>query len=151
MGKSAEYAEDLTKNSGLGQFMKYCFVGGFASLADVSIFYTMTGILEANHILSNTLSFSIGLLVNYFLSREWVFGQQTHKFTRDFVLFAIIGVIGLCISNLILYLLIDWAILFRLFAWADTGLLKLAAKLIAVFTVLFWNFAARKRFVFHTA
>jgi len=130
------------------QFLRYAVVGGIASVADVSLYYVAAGIFDANHLLANTLSFSVGLLVNYFLSREWVFNYSRHRFGRDFVLFAVIGVIGLGISSLILFLLVDMGILSGLLYFAGDDFIKLAAKLIAVLTVLFWNFFARKKIVF---
>ncbi|MCX7712007.1 MAG: GtrA family protein [Clostridia bacterium] len=141
----------LSKNDFLIQFLKYSVVGGIAAGVDISLFYTLTGMLSVNHLLSNIGSFTAGLLVNYFLSREWVFGQQQHHMSRDFTLFAIIGVLGLLLSNLILFVLIDCGLLQGLFPFAGSNVIKVAAKLTSVFIVLFWNFIARRKIVFHPA
>ena len=143
--------EKTNTNNLLKQFIKYSLVGGAAAVLDISIFYFLSAGLGLNYIFSNTMSFTIGVLANYLLSRGWVFGQHTHRFGRDFTLFLIIGVIGLFISNFILYILIDWGILYMLLAFAGDSFVKFTAKLIAVFIVLFWNFAARRKIVFHTA
>lgn len=140
-----------TDMSLLEQFMRYAVVGGIASVADVSLFYLSTGVLKVNHLLANTLSFTAGLLVNYFLSREWVFKYTQHSFARDFTLFAVIGAMGLGLSNLILYMLIDQGALNGLLRFMGNDIVKLTAKLIAVFVVLFWNFIARKAIVFRTS
>lgn len=151
MGKATEFIGGCIKKDVIRQFIRYLLVGGLASAADVSLFYIFTGIFGANHILSNTVSFTIGLLINYFLSREWVFGHSGHRVGRDFLIFSVIGVIGLCLSNLILYILLDCRILFLLLGFAGKNIVLFAAKLAAVLTVLFWNFSARKKFVFRSA
>ncbi len=133
------------------QFLKYAVVGGIAAVADIAVFYLLAGTLGINHLLSNSTSFIFGLLVNYFLSRQWVFGYSRHNFGRDFTLFAVIGAIGLGISNVILYILIDLGLLFKLLSFLGNDLVKLSAKCTAVFVVLFWNFFARKLIVFRVA
>ncbi|MCX7841958.1 MAG: GtrA family protein [Clostridia bacterium] len=133
-----------------GQFVRYSLVGGVAAAADISLYYMGTGILAFNHLLANTLSFSVGLIVNYFLSREWVFNHYEHKFGRDFTLFALIGILGLGISNLLLFILIDAGALRAVFSFMESNLLKLFAKIISAFVVLLWNFSARRIAVFRT-
>jgi putative flippase GtrA len=133
------------------QFFRYALVGGAASVADIAIYSYLTGSVMLHPILSNTVSFITGLLINYFMSRKWVFNQQTHNFRKDFSLFAVIGLIGLLLSNLILYILLDIGVLYNILFFLGDNFIKLAAKLVAVIIVLFWNFAARKRFVFSRA
>lgn len=132
------------------QFTKYAFVGGIAAAIDISVFYTAANILGINHIVSNTLSFVMGLIFNYYASSKWVFNKQNRSLLRDFVVFSVIGLLGLLLSNLILYVLVDWNILHTLLPFLSAGTIKLIAKLNAVAIVLFWNFAARKKLVFST-
>ena len=136
-------------NSLIVQFFRYGIVGGIASAVDISVFYIAVNLADINHLIANTLSFSFGLIVNYFLSREWVFNKKKHNARKDFLLFAVIGVLGLLLSNLILFILIDCNVLYKLLPVLDSNLTKLTAKLIAVFVVLFWNFIARKKIVFN--
>lgn len=134
------------------QFFRYAIVGGFAALADISVFYLAANIIGINHIIANTMSFIFGLLLNYFMSRVWVFNKQTQSMIRDFILFAVIGVIGLLLSNMILYVLVDLRLLYNIFAiilsFNGDNFTKISAKLVSVFIVLFWNFVARKKIVF---
>lgn len=133
------------------QFLRYSIVGGIAALIDIALFYIFANILLFNHLSANTTSFTAGLLVNYCLSRNWVFNSHSRRFLRDFLLFAVIGVVGLLLSNLILFLLIDAGLLSRILRFWSSNSIKLAAKLTAVFIVLFWNFIARKKLVFSIA
>jgi len=130
----------------LVQFFRYAIVGGIATIVDMLVFHFIANVIEWNHILANTLSFIVGLLVNYFMSRNWVFNKKESNFIKDFTMFAIIGVLGLLLSNAILYLLIDKRLIYTLLSVLklNEGMIKLSAKLIAVFIVLFWNFIGRK-------
>jgi putative flippase GtrA len=133
------------------QFFRYLIVGGAASVVDIGVFYFCASFLGINHLVANTLSFTLGLLINYFLSRQWVFNNKNHHLMKDFSLFALIGAFGLLLSELILFILIDLKVLQHFFSTMDTHLLKLVAKVCAVFIVLFWNYIARKKMVFKGA
>lgn len=132
-----------------GQFLRYAVVGGLASVVDVAVFTIGVNVLGINHLISNTISFISGLTVNYLLSRSWVFNKKTHNKT-DFFLFSLIGVIGLLLSEILLFFLIDSRILYYLLASSNDSLVKPAAKVAVMVLVLFWNFFARKKIVFST-
>ena len=130
------------------QFFRYALVGGLASIVDISIYNFLTNVTNMHPIASNSISFIFGLLINYYMSRKWVFNQQAYNFKKDFSLFAIIGVIGLILSNFILFVLLDTKLLYNILFFIGEDLVKLFAKLITVVIVLFWNFIARKKLVF---
>jgi len=137
-----------SNNNLLVQFLRYAIVGGIASILDVSLFLLSVNYLQIRHIPANTISFVSGLLVNYFLSRDWVFNQQKHNFKKDFISFSFIGIIGLLISNLMLYFLIDCRIIYVFLGYINTKALTFFSKLMTIIVVLFWNFTARRKFVF---
>jgi len=126
------------------QFFRYAIVGGTAAVVDISVFNIIANVFEKNHIFANTISFILGLLVNYFMSRNWVFNKSKNNFLKDFTLFTVVGFIGLVLSNIIMYLLIDMRLIYSVLTFPDEKLIKLSAKLVTVFIVLFWNFIGRK-------
>ena len=132
------------------QFVRSVMAGAAASVADISIYGIGVNLLGINHIVSNTFSFIFGLSVNYYLSREWVFNKKKRNTKRDFLLFSLIGIIGLLLSSVLLYILVDLGTLYYLLMTENSGLVKSAAKIFAVILVFFWNFIARKRVVFST-
>lgn len=138
----------LESNSFIVQFFRYAIVGGISAVVDISLFTLLANAFGMNHLAANTLSFIAGLLINYLLSRKWVFNKLTLDFGRDFLLFAIIGVMGLLLSNLILYILIDRRAMYSLLYFLSDGFIKTSSKIAATFIVLFWNFIARKKIVF---
>lgn len=135
-------------NNTMSQFLRYAVVGGIASLVDISVFSLGISLFRINHIVSNSMAFVFGLVVNYLLSREWVFNKKTHNVKRDFTLFSLIGFMGLILSNILMYGLVDTGLLYIMLASSNNNIVKTVAKLIVIFLVFLWNFIARKRIVF---
>ena len=135
------------------QFARYAIVGGISTVADISVFALFANTFGINYIISNTLSFVAGLFTNYYLSRSWVFNSSGGGFRKDFLPFTVIGVVGLVISNLLLFVFIDLNLINTLISqftnYNDLHTIRILAKSITVFIVLFWNFAARKKIVFN--
>lgn len=121
------------------QLLRYGFVGGVAFLADYGALYLLTDAIGLHHLLSAAIAFIIGLTVNYLLSISWVFrgNRKSNNALKEFIVFAIIGVIGLGLNELII--------------WAGTDLIGLhymLSKLISTAIVFFWNFFARRMTLF---
>ena len=129
---------DKTNNTFL-QLFRYTFVGGIAFLADFGTLFALTEFLNIHYLISAAIAFILGLTVNYFLSVKWVFNIRTvNNKLLEFWLFALIGIIGLGLNEL--------------FIWIFTDLLSiyyLLSKIITTAIVYFWNFLARKFFLFN--
>lgn len=120
------------------QLMKYGVVGGIAFVADYSLLYLLTEYCGLHHLLSAAISFVVGLIVNYVLSLRYVFKERSFKDKRmEFAAFAIIGIIGLLLNELILYVSADVC-----------GLHYMIGKVVSTLIVFFWNFLARKIVLF---
>jgi len=132
------------------EFFRYVLVGGIAFLVDFGVLYLSktlffphmghTGIL-----LAAALGFTAGLIFNYIFSLLFVFKQidenVKRRKIRSFVLFAVIGIIGLLITELCMY----------------AGVYMFGQKwylIVKIFTagiVLLWNYAGRKALIFKGA
>lgn len=115
------------------QFFRYIFVGGFAFLADAFTLWLCEKWM--NYMIAAAIAFVVGLAVNYALSIWFVFSESSKvkNKVKEFVVYGIIGMIGLLITEGIMYLFTD-----------VFGLYFLISKIIAAAIVLVWNFAARK-------
>ena len=136
-------------DDGFIQFFRFCFVGGVATIADMG-----TGVVVRN-LLPDTIAwdfglftltldaiagasgFIIGLVVNYLISIAWVFKRKDINRVKEFTVFAIIGIIGLCINTGVMEALGLWLT-------ANNNWMFLFKKLIATFVTLIWNFTGRK-------
>lgn len=123
----------ITKSSNTFiQFFRYIFVGGVAFLADGGSLFLITTI-GVNYLISVIFAFVIGLAVNYVLSKLLVFENSSVNGKIEFLVYGIIGVIGLGFTEIIMYVLTEIA-----------GLYFMVSKVIATIIVLVWNFVARK-------
>lgn len=127
-----------TKNSFL-QFFRYLFVGGIATIVDWGILFLLTDFVHLYHLVSAIIAFIAGLITNFFLSKLLVFKANEARVNpvMEFVSYAVIGVIGLGITELIMYLITNcWNIHYMI------------SKIIATIIVLIWNYLARKLIVY---
>lgn len=127
-------------NHGMVQFVRYGFVAVAAFAFDFGLLFVFTDFLHIFYVLSATMSFAISVVVNYFLSVAWAFGDRVERQrTTEIVLFIAICLVALALNDV--------------FIWLFTsvfGLYYLFSKLITVAIVFFWSFGAR-RLVFHSA
>ncbi len=122
----------------LVQLFRYGFVGGAAFLVDYGTLFALTEFAGLHYLLSATIAFILGLAVNYLLSISWVFnnGKLSNRLL-EFLVFALIGVIGLGLNTLIMYVSTD-----------ILGIHYMISKIISTILVFFWNFFARKYILF---
>ncbi len=127
-------------NNTLLQLFRYTFVGGFAFLIDFSTLYILTDYLKIYYLFSAGIAFILGLIANYFLSVKWVFNsRKVENRLMEFLLFTLIGLVGLGLNELFLWILTELFLIYYLLS-----------KMITTFVVYFWNFFARKIILFNT-
>ena len=122
----------------LTQFVSYVAVGGVAFVVDFGALYMLTEFFGLYYIASATAGFLLGLLINYLLCILWIFDfRAVEKASHEFGLFAAIGIAGLLLNNLLIYLLTESA-----------GFHYLISKMGAAALVLIFNFALRRQLLF---
>ncbi|MDR1820487.1 MAG: GtrA family protein [Methanobrevibacter sp.] len=120
------------------QFFRYIFVGGIAFVVDFGLLYILTEYLGIFYILSATISFIFGLIVNYILSLIWVFNKRKlNNRVHEFAIFTLVGIVGLGLNNLIMYFFTEILLVYYLFS-----------KIISQVFVLLWNFFVRRYALF---
>lgn len=130
--------KDKTSNTFI-QLFRYGFVGGIAFLVDFVFLYCLTEFVGLPYLVSAAISFILGLVTNYLLSTVWVFNQRvvTNR-SKEFIVFSVIGIIGLGFNELIMW-----------FGSSVLPLYYLLSKIISTVFVFFWNFFARKYILFN--
>ncbi len=144
------------------QFFRYCFVGGFAFVVDFGVMTLLVELLSLSPVWAATISFIAGLAVNYILSTFWIFKNSKIKNRlAEFAAFALIGVIGLLINDVIIWLFqsaLGSNLAFG--GWSDTvdGEMKYflfggvqyyhIGKIVSTIVVFLWNFFGRKFILF---
>lgn len=128
------------------EFLRYCIVGGISFLVDfglLSVFYHFvfneTGKFSLG--ISTAIGFIGGLIVNYILSIVFVFlnakEEKKGQDFKSFMIFAIVGVIGLVLTELGMHLGV------HVLLWN-----YMIVKIIVTALVLIWNYGMRKILIF---
>lgn len=120
------------------QVGRYFVSGGVAFLVDAGLLFALTEWAGLHYLVSSTISFSVGLVITYIFSIFWVFDNRTLKSKwAEFLVFVLIGVIGLVLTNFFLWIFTD-----------KLGLHYLLSKIITTVLVFIWNFIAKKSLLF---
>ena len=120
------------------QAIRFGFVGVVAFVVDFGTMLLLTERMHWNHFASSAVGFSLGLTLNYLLSIRWVFdNRQIESPKTEFALFTAIGVPGLAITELTL--------------WLGTHVMQIDYRVVrlgSLVLVAVWNFALRKAILF---
>jgi putative flippase GtrA len=120
------------------QFLRYLMVGGVAFVADFATLFLLTDVGGLYYLHSSAIAFLVGLAVNYILSIRWVFAQRAlDTWIYEFAIFAILGIIGLGLNQVLMYVFTDLA-----------NFHYLISKAVATIATLLWNFLSRKVLLF---
>ena len=124
----------MRNNNLISQFIKYFGVAIVGYVVDFGSLLICKELLGLHYLISASVGFTLGLVVVYLLSGRYVFGQSkiTSK-SREFLLFAGIGVVGLVILTLLMWLMTG-----------GLGISYIASKIAATVVVYIWNFFARR-------
>jgi putative flippase GtrA len=127
-------------SKGIHEFIRYAVASAAALALDVGSLWLFVEMFHVPYLVSGAVAFLVGLTVIYILSVYWVFDARVLSSRRaEFMLFALIGVIGLLLNEFMLWLFTE-----------RFGLFYMFSKLASVIVVFSWNFGARKWFLFRT-
>lgn len=135
------------------QFFRSLFVGGIATVADIGVLILFRELLGMSEKAAAVFGFIAGLTVNYVVSTLWVFAKAKVKNrVVDFIAFAVIGIIGLGLTQLIIAPFAVEGIFGEGYfvknavfgSIIPTDKYYIVGKLVATVLVYIWNFCARK-------
>lgn len=102
----------------------YGIIGSFTSFLDFCVFTLLCSKLSVFYLIANCISVLIGITTSFILNRAYNFKVKDHA-KRRFTIFLIVGLCGLGLSNIILFVGID---LFK----ANEVIVKFASILLVV-------------------
>ncbi len=128
----------LKNKENIYQLIKFIIVGAVNFLVDFGILTLLNKVFGWPLMISNTISYSCGVINSFMLNQYWTF-KQKHKFLSSrFAVFILINLLSLGVNNLAVH------ILGNLY-----GLSNIWAKLIATVFSFTVNFAGNKLLVFN--
>jgi len=99
---------DEMKNS-IAEFIKYSIYGAIATVINL-IFFVLFKRFGIHYISSNSLSYLIAVIVNYFLNKKYVFKTKSVSFRNlkcEFLKFFGVRMLSLAAENALLYMVVD--------------------------------------------
>lgn len=85
------------------QIFIYIFFGGLSTIIDIGIYSYLVHFLKISYLTSNAISASCGLITSFILNTFFNFKPKDDFFKR-FILFIIIGISGILLSQMLLWL-----------------------------------------------
>ena len=119
-------------------FILYGIIGCFTASLDFVVFSLLTGACNIHYIISNCLSVLVGISTSFFLNSQYNFKVKDNQ-VRRFSIFLFIGLCGLCLSNVILWICIE-----------VVGLNEIISKILSIILVVFFQFILNKYVTFKT-
>lgn len=119
------------------QIIKFGIVGGLAFLIDYGIMVLCKEIFKFDVLVAAGFGFTVSVIFNYIASVKWVFNvNENNSKSKQFITFIIFSIIGLIITEIIMYI--------------GTDIMKISyliVKVGATLIVMVFNFITRKLFL----
>ncbi|MFC1613181.1 GtrA family protein [Patescibacteria group bacterium] len=118
-------------------FFSYCVGGGMGAVVNLSLLYGLTEYVGIHYLISEAIAFFCATIVNYLYNKRFTFKNKSRQIAKQFFIFVIICFGGACLNLLILYILVHYF-----------NLWYMLAEVIAIFSVLFYNFSGHRMITF---
>lgn len=127
----------VVNNKLFKQILKFGVVGGIAFIIDYLVLIFCKEVLGIPVLISSAIAFTVSVVFNYILSIKFVFDvNKENDAKKNFILFIVFSIIGLGLTELIMWLGTDVCSLHYLFV-----------KIVATAIVMVFNFVTRKIFL----
>lgn len=120
----------------LFEIIRFAIVGGASFVVDYALLYICTEWLGIHYLYSAAISFSVSVIVNYWLCVIFVFTGAGKQTGRQAALFIGSSIVGLGINQVCMWLFVE-----------KFGLHYMLAKIGATFIVMFWNYVMKRKAV----
>ena len=130
-------------NKNIKEFVKYFIVGGCSFLVDTAVLILFNEFIFINKFLflSVALAYIAGMSFNFIFASFWVFEsgkEKIHKeFWKSYLITFVISAIGLGLTELFMQMFVN-----------ILSTHYIIAKIITAAIVLFWNYLARKKWIY---
>jgi len=123
----------------LRDMVHYGFVSVFALFVDFGSLLILNSIFHVNYLIASTVAFLLGTIANFALSNGRIFKNPIIKNRAgNFIAFTVVGLAGLVANDIIIWL-----------CHSQFGFNVPLSKCVSVVIVFFWNFLARRQFLYN--
>ena len=117
------------------QIIRFGIVGVIATALDFGVLVVLKELLNMDVLIASAISFCVSVAVNYILSMAFVFKSKNENKVKEFIVFILLSIGGLCLNQLILWVGVRF-----------TSVYYLVVKIFALVIVPIYNFVTRKIF-----
>lgn len=119
---------------------KFFLLGILSTVIDYALYSTAI-FMGIHYVIAIILGYSSGLLANYLIGRNFIFtaGHKLKSSKHEFGAVVSIAVLGALLTIVIV----------KILSYSLFHMNPLISRLIAIVIVFFWNYFARKLFVYH--
>ena len=126
--------KELKNNKRFMEVFRFLITGGLSFVVDYGILIGLTTGLSVNYLISSAISFTVSVIVNYYLCVLWVFdGADKSNDKKVVIMFIGSSVIGLIFNQILMYLFVS-----------ILGVFYMVAKIITTAIVMVWNYVMKK-------
>lgn len=118
------------------QLAKFAIVGFIAAFVDIGVLLMLKELFHVDVLIASAVSFCVSVTVNYLLSMSFVFKSKKQSKIKEFIIFVLLSIGGLCLNQLILWVGIKY-----------TSVYYMIIKVFAMVVVPVYNFITRKIFL----
>ena len=116
------------------QFAKFGVAGFFSFIIDYGLLIVLTELTPFEYFASSAISYTVSVLFNYILSLKYVFDvKEERNRMREAGLFLFLGIVGLGLTQMIMWICVE-----------KLSLFYALAKLLSTLLVSTYNFISRK-------
>jgi putative flippase GtrA len=141
----------LRWKSTLGQFLRYCLVGGANTIFDLLMLNILLWRFPTNNVqvlaLYNAIAYTSGALSSFFLNKYWTFRRRQRTTSREVIRFAISLFLEVIYSSVLIWLAGKalQPLIANVTLWGNASkLLALAVGAVISYSLMrFWTFAGR--------
>jgi len=129
--------DSIRKFSLEGQFIRYIIVGVLSAVLELSVLVLLVEFFGLPYLTGNIFAFFLVQVINYALSRYWVFQTRGSRKRIEFPVFMFFVICGFLINQAGLWFFAD-----------KLGMNYEIAKVISIVFVVIWNFVTRRLIIF---
>lgn len=119
------------------QFLRFTATGVTSFAIDFGLMVFLKECLSLHYLVASGLSFCGAGVFNYYLSVKWVYSTKREKASPvTITVFLILAAIGLLLTQILMWLLVDKA-----------GLYYMLSKVVSGIIVSLYNFVTRKKYL----
>ena len=113
-------------------------MAGFVVLIELGAFALINSVFGISYLIATPVSMLVGIILNWYFSRVFVFKTSVFKKHTEFMLVFIASIVGVGIQLAVTALAVE-----------ILNLLPIIGKFMAIMVTFFWNFWVRKRYIFN--